>query len=100
MGNFESKSTPYYSIIDEDVEEVAIQSSTEFGSNALNQHSMSNASLNSIQKVRINPNNLSLWTVKKANFDNLAHKNAILFEFNNPKTQPKNFNLALNQIKV
>jgi len=97
MGNFESKSAPYYSIIDEEVEEVTIQSSGELASN---QRSMSNTSLNSIQKVRINPNNLSLWTVKRANFDNQTHKNAILFEFNNSKNQPKGFNLALNQIKV
>jgi hypothetical protein len=94
MGNFDSKTTPYYSIIDEDVEETTIQTVST------NQNSISSASLNLTQKVRLNPNNLSLWTVKKANFDNLTHKNAILFEFNNPKTQNKNLNFALNQIKV
>lgn len=89
MGNLDSKFTPYYSIIDENKSDSSIlsKSSNDF-------------QLNDLQ------NGLNLWTIKKANFNNV-HKNSLLYEFNYSKytleakkVSTKHLKLALNQIKV
>jgi hypothetical protein len=87
MGNLDTKLTPYYAIVDENA-------TTSTNSKSLEETFLSNSSFNS-----------SLWSVKKANFND--NKNSILFEFNYAKNTNeakkvslKHINLALNQIKV
>ena len=93
MGNFDSKLTPYYAIIDE------------------NQNTSADGTPNfrTIDEIfNLNNNSLAstIWTVKKANFN--ENKNSVLYEFNyskfastnDKKPSPKHLSLALNQIRV
>jgi hypothetical protein len=87
MGNLDTKLSPYYAIVDENT-------TTSTNSKSFEETFLSNSSFNS-----------SLWSVKKANFND--NKNSILFEFNYAKhtceakkVSLKHISLALNQIKV
>lgn len=89
MGNLESKLTPYYEIVNEETSNNASPSGKSF------------------QDYNFNPNNLSIWSIKRANVNNTQNKNATLFEFINSSGKnsdssknKQNFQLALNQIKI
>jgi hypothetical protein len=90
MGNLDSKLSPYYAIVDETT------------------NNSSSPNFKSIEEIFLNNNSYvsTIWTVKKANFN--ENKNSILYEFNYSKfsnsdkklTSNKQLNLALNQIRV
>jgi serine/threonine protein kinase len=89
MGNLESKLTPYYEIVNEETSNNASPSGKSF------------------QDYNFNPNNLSIWSIKRANVNNTQNKNATLFEFVNncgknsdSNKNKQNLQLALNQIKI